>query len=129
VINRRILIIDGHPVYVNKIIGFLRGLTFKDITLAPTGKEGIDFVRSKNPNLIILSGMLQDMDSLEACKAIRAMTDESVKIIVQTGLFTKEEDIKRFKDYGADAVLTRKEKDLQPLQDAIEGLLFSALPR
>ena len=69
--------------------------------------------------------MLQDMDSLEVCKAIHELTNGSVKIIVQIGLFTEVDTINKFKDYGADAVLMRKEKDYQPLQKAIEELFFS----
>ena len=122
--DQRILIIDGHPVYVNKTIGFLQGLTFRDIQLAKTGKQGIDEVRLKEPDLVILSSMLQDMDSLEVCKAIHELTNGSAKIIVQIGLFTEVETINQFTDCGADAVLMRKEKDLKPLQDAIEALLF-----
>jgi len=123
--DQRILIIDGHPVYVNKTIGFLQGLTFKDIQLAKTGKQGIDEVRFKKPDLVILSSMLQDMDSLEVCKVIHELTNGSTKIIVQIGLFTEVDTISKFKDYGADAVLMRKEKDLQPLQKAIEELLLN----
>ena len=124
--NQRILVIDGHPVYVNKTIGFLQGLTFKDIQLAKTGKEGIDKARNHKPDLVILSSMLQDMDSLEVCKAIHDLTRESVKIIVQIGLFTDAGTIDQFTQCGADAVLMRKEKDLKPLQDAIETLLFQS---
>ena len=123
--DQRILIIDGHPVYVNKTIGFLQGLTFKNVRLAKTGKQGIDDVRLQKPDLIILSSMLSDMDSLEVCKVIHELTNGSTKIIVQIGLFAEVETINKFTDYGADVVLTRKEKDLRPLQNAIEEILFS----
>ena len=118
--NQTILIVDGHPVYVNKTIGFLQGLTFKDIHLAKTGKQGINDAQNKKPDLVILSSMLQDMDSLEACRAIHELTKGLTKIIVQIGLFTEIETMNRFTNYGADAVLMRKEKNLQPLQKAIE---------
>ena len=120
--DQRILIIDGHPVYVNKTIGFLQGLTFKDIRLAKTGKQGIDEVQLKKPDLVILSSMLPDMDSFEVCKSINELTNGSSKIIVQIGLFTEVDMISKFKDYGADAVLMRKEKNLRPLQNAIKEL-------
>jgi len=123
--DQRILIIDEHPVYVNKTIGFLQGLTFKDIQLAKTGEQGIKDAQFKKPDLVILSSVLSDMDSLEVCKVIHELTNGSTKIIVQIGLFTEVEIINQFTEYGADAVLMRKEKDLEPLQRTIEELLFS----
>lgn len=123
--DQKILIIDGHSVYVNRTVGFLHGLTFKNIKIAATGKQGIDEVRANEPNLIILSAALPDMDGLEVCKTIHEITRGSIKIIVQMGLFTESSIISKFTDYGADAVLMRKERDLKPLQSAIEELLFS----
>ena len=123
--DHRILIADGHPVYVNKTIGFLRGLTFKDIQLVQTGAQAIDKVRSKKPDLVILSSMLEDMDSLDVCRTSARLAHGTTKIIVQIGLFTENEMIEEFKACGADIVLPRKEKDWQPLQKAIEELLFS----
>ena len=123
--DQRILIIDGHPVYAHKTIEFLRGLSFTDIQLAKTGNQGIDEIRSKNPDLVILSSMLSDMDSLEACKVIHELTNGFAKIIIQIGLAIEVKMIKQFTDYGADVVLMRKEKDLQPLQRAIEELFLN----
>lgn len=130
--NQKILLIDGHPVYVNKMVGFLQGLTFKDIRIAKTGQQGIDEFAAYHPNLVILSSMLQDMDSLQVCKEINEINLSytfidtiGTRIIVQTGLFTENETINQFKANGADAVLMRKEKDLRPLQNTIEELLFS----
>ena len=125
--SQKILIIDGHPVYANKMVEFFQELTFEDIYLATTGKQGMDLVQSRNLDLIVLSAILPDKDGLEICKNINEITKGSVKIIVQTGLFAEEKDIKQFKDYGANDVLVRKEKDLKPLQNAIEELLFSRI--
>ena len=120
--EHRILVIDGHPVYIHKIVGFLEGLTFKNISLATSGQEGIDKMGSIKPDLVILSGMLPDMDSNEVCKKIKAI-NKNTKIIVQTGLFTDAESMKTFRSVGADAVLARKEKDLMPLQELIEEFI------
>ena len=40
--SEKILIIDGHPVYIYKLEGFLRGLTYNNVLLARSGKEGIE---------------------------------------------------------------------------------------
>ena len=120
--DRRILVIDGHPVYIHKLAGFLGGLTFQNVALAVSGQDGINKAELIKPDLVILSGMLWDMPSEEVCRKIKAM-NKNVKIIVQTGLFTEEEGLKKIKDGGADAILARKEKDLTPLQELIEEFM------
>ncbi|MBN1869184.1 MAG: response regulator [Candidatus Omnitrophica bacterium] len=123
--DQKVLIVDGHPVYAQRVITFLQGLMFTDIHLAKTGKQGMDDARDKKPDLVILSSVLPDMDSSLVCREIHALTKGASKIIVQIGLFTEAETVNKFHDHGASAVLMRKEKDLQPLQKAIERLLLS----
>lgn len=120
--NVKILIIDGHPVYIRKTEGFLKGLAYSDITLAATGADGLQKAAAIRPDLVIMSALLPDMDAHEVCQYIRIESGLS-RIIVQFGLFTEEKDILRFKAEGADAVLARKEKDLKPLEDAIAALV------
>ncbi len=122
--TKRILILDAHPVYIHKIEGFLKGLAYQEITLASSGKEGLAKTISFNPDLVIMSGMLPDMNAHEVCEHIKKQ-NQSAKIIVQTGLFTDEKDIQLFKQQGADAVLERKEKDLVPLEETIAALLYT----
>ena len=120
----RILVIDGHPVYIHKLEGFLRGLTYKNIFIAPSGKEGLAIAAAQEIDLVILSGALYDMDSLTVCQKLKAAQGR-IRIIVQVGLLTEQTGMIRFKESGADAVLYKQEKDLAPLQNAIEELLRS----
>ena len=120
--TKKILIIDGHPVYIHKLEGFLEGLTYGDITLAKTGKEGLEKLLSIGPDLVIMSVVLPDMDAYEVCRMIKEKRAAS-RIIVQTGLFVPENDIQRFKRQGADIILDRKEKNLKPLEEAIKTLI------
>ena len=119
--EQKILVIDAHPVYIYKMEGFLKGLTFHDITLARSGVEGVALAEARKPQLVIMSGMLPDMASEKVCELIKHRS--GAPIIVQIGLFTEDRSIQRLKVSGADVILPRKEKDLMPLQRAIEGLL------
>ena len=121
-VDQKILIVAGHPVYINKMQGFLEGLTFRNIVLAKTGQEGIQKSEAEKPRLVIMSGILPDMDAFEVCKMIKEKHALS-RIIVQVGLFTEKEDIEKFKDLGADIILDRKEKDLSPLQEAVISMI------
>ncbi len=121
---KKILILDAHPVYILKTEGFLRGLTYNNITLARTAKEGLEKTGLLQPDLIIMSAMLPDMDAHEVCQKLKQQCNSS-KIIVQIGLYTEQKDIEQFKQEGANAVLERKEKDLIPLEEAVAALLHS----
>ena len=125
--NEKILIIDGHPVYILKMEGFLKGLTYKNIYLATSGEEGIRLARLRKPDLVLLSGMLPDLYSHLVCQKIKESLPNT-KIIVQTGLFTDAAQISQFKECGADVILDRKEKDLFPLQQAIAEFLQAHSP-
>lgn len=122
--DQKILVIDCHPVYAQKTLAFLQGLTLKNITLAKNGEEGLSSLKNNLFDLVILSGMLPDMQSIDVCKQVHILSGEGTKIIVQIGLFMEDKDIEQFLENGANKVLLRKEKDLNPLQDAIEDLLF-----
>ncbi len=123
--NVKILIIDGHPVYYQKTVGFLKGLTLKDITTASSGQEGLKKVDMLRPDLIMMSAMLPDFDGVDICREIRAIKDYTPKIIVQIGVFYEEKDIDDLYQSGANKVVLRKEKDFLSLEKAIDELLFS----
>ncbi len=122
--NEKIMIIDGHPVYGPKMVGFFESLTFKNVTLVSSSKEAFRLLESNQPSLVLLSGTLPDANSLDLCLFIRQKLQTSVKIIIQTGVMTSEQTIQQFQSCGADAVVPRKEKDLTPLQEIIHRLLF-----
>ena len=121
--DQKILIVDAHPVYSKKIESFLRGLTFQNVALCHSGSDGISFAERLAPRLVISSGMLPDLASTEVCRKIREMMP-STGIIIQVGLFFSSEDVAQFRSAGADIVLARKERDLVPLQCALEKLLL-----
>lgn len=120
--EHKILIVDAHPVYAPRLEGFLRGLTFQHIFRAATGGEGVAAARRLRPDLAIVSGMLPDTDAADCCARIRA-TSPVTRIIVLVGLFTDEEQAARLRLSGAGHVLPRREKDWQPLQDAVQDCL------
>lgn len=123
-LSQKILIIDGHPVYSRKTEAFFKGLTFSNVTVAPGAAEGLRTFEEDPADLVVLSAMLPDGDSRQVCQTLRVKADRSLKVIVQAGLMVGQEEAQQFFLNGADRVLIRKEKDLMPLQQAIEELLF-----
>ena len=122
--NRKIMIVDAHPVYAPKIAAFLEGLTFKDIEIVAKSSQVVSRVRAFMPDMVILSGMLPDADSVDILKKIK-IESQSLPVIVQTGLLCDEKMCSAFENAGAVAVLPRLEKDLSHLQKAIEDVCKS----
>lgn len=116
------MIIDAHPVYAPKIAAFLEGLTFKNIEIIKKGSQVANRLKESMPDIVILSGMLPDADSIEVLKQIKTAS-QCVPVIVQTGLVCSREAWSDFEKAGATVVLARLEKDLAPLQKAIETVL------
>ncbi len=120
--DKKILVVEGHPVFIEKLEGFLKSLTFENILLAPSGKKGVLVAQAENPELIIVSSILPDMDGLEFCQQVRENQPKS-HIIVLTGLFENESRSKEFYKLCVDNVLPKKEKNLSILQGVIEECL------
>jgi DNA-binding NarL/FixJ family response regulator len=120
--EQKVMIVDAHPVYAPKIAAFLEGLTFKNIEIVHKSGLLAGRLQEFRPDVLILSGMLPDTDSVELLKGIKAQAP-SLPVIVQTGLLCTEEKRSAFVEAGAAAVLPRLEKDLGPLQSAIQTLL------
>lgn len=75
-----------------------------DVRVAYTGRQGLDAVRAKQPDLVILDLMLPQIDGLEVCRTLRAQSE--IPIIMLTAR-TTEEDKLRGLDLGADDYVTK----------------------
>ena len=120
--EHKIMVVEGHPVYGPRLEGFLRGLTFKHIALMSSGQAALSRGLRGDFHLYIVSSVLPDMDGVKFCTKLLASGGK--KCIVLTGLFEEEDRIRQFYTIGVDRVLAKKEKDMRPLQRAIEGVLL-----
>ena len=103
---------------------FLEGLryivkTFNDIEVileASNGRELIELIPSKMPDVILMDLKMPQMDGLEATKYIKA-NFPNIKIILLT-LYDDERFINLLMDHGANSYLVKNE-DPEVLQEAI----------
>ena len=121
--NAKILIIDAHPVYAPKTAGFLGSLTFKNITVVSSGLKAMEAIAGDKPDVIILSAVLPDADSVALAGQIKSQYSSSIAIIVQTGLLTSPQVMEAFKSAGVEYVLPRREKDWSAFQEALTEIL------
>jgi DNA-binding NarL/FixJ family response regulator len=121
-----ILIIDDHPLVCDGISTMLRELSYlKVIGACKTGKQGLEFLSSQQPDIILLDISLPDIDGLELCSMIREKNKVS-KIIGltsanETGLITQL--LKR----GADGYLLKNmERDelISAIDHVTNGKVF-----
>jgi two-component system, OmpR family, KDP operon response regulator KdpE len=99
----KLLIIEDEP----QICRFLRaGLPEEefDIVVAKSGKEGINFAATYNPELILLDLGLPDLDGIEVVKRIREWSRLPIIVLSARG---QEQDKIVALDYGADDYLTK----------------------
>ena len=78
-----ILIIDDDPDFA----GFLRTLLLKrqlEVTIAPGGRQGIEFLRHSQPDLIFLDLNMPDMDGIDVLRFLRS-EKLTVRVVVASG--------------------------------------------
>lgn len=80
--RERILVIDDDRSITNVL---KRGLGYEGYTVdvAANGKEGLDSVRQRPPDLVILDIMMPGIDGLEVCCRLRA-ADEKLPVLMLT---------------------------------------------
>jgi len=76
-----IIVIDDHPLVGNGITLMVKDVTYLQISaICKNGKEGLDYLKSNNPDVILLDISLPDIDGLELCSLIRK-NNKQVKIL------------------------------------------------
>ena len=99
----KILIIDDDARLVKNVETYLADFDYH-IEGALNGMEGLEKVKSFQPDLIILDLMMPKMDGLEVCREIRK--DNQVPIIMLTAR-GEESDVVAGLEVGADDYLTK----------------------
>jgi len=83
--NKKVLIIDDQPLDTKAITVVLEREGFADLFFAATAQEGLDSVREKNPEIILIDVVLdKGIDGFDICKKLRA-EGVTAKIIMITG--------------------------------------------
>jgi CheY-like chemotaxis protein len=104
--NKTIIFIDDEPDILKVTTFRLKKMGYNIITAA-NGKDGLELIRTENPDLVFLDLLMPVMDGYEICKLIKR--DESLKDIPVV-LFTAVEDKRvanALKETGADGILAK----------------------
>jgi two-component system, OmpR family, alkaline phosphatase synthesis response regulator PhoP len=99
-----ILLVDDEPNIIQLARIYLEREGYR-IVSAADGKEALETIRSKKPNLVVLDVMLPEMDGLEVCKRLRREKN-NIPVIMLTA---RDDDIDKILglELGADDYMTK----------------------
>jgi DNA-binding response OmpR family regulator len=98
-----IIIIDDDIKLCEKLDKYFEGFNLK-LTSIYHPLEGLEKIKSSKFDVLILDGMLPDLDGLEVCKRVREFSD--IPIIFLTGKVEESDKILGL-EYGADDYVTK----------------------
>lgn len=87
----KILLVDDELDFLETMASIIRGWGYEVVDVS-SGKEAIDAIMGKNPDIVILDYMMPEMDGLATLKKIREI-DNKISVI----MFTAHPDIKVIK--------------------------------
>jgi len=129
----KVIVVDDDRDYLFTMETFLKRNDFEVFT-ADNGKDGINLIKSKHPDLILLDVMMETMFSgYEVCKAVRSDPDfEFIPIVGISGM-AGELGVKyeQYRDdqYFTPDVFVEKPVDKELLMDIISQAIKKAKSR
>jgi excisionase family DNA binding protein len=124
--KKRIMVVDDDPDALTMVGNILSNEGYELIKVSNATEVGLKAVQM-TPDLILLDFLMPDINGFEVCKALRANElTRSIPIMAVTCL-TKEEDIERIFECGADEYLPKPFK-VDQLQEKVEELIGKGRP-
>ena len=77
------------------------------VSVAHTGKSGVDMIRDARPDLVLCDIGLPEMDGLEVCRQVRALSAEQQPFMVAMTGWGREDDKRRTEEAGFDRHLVK----------------------
>lgn len=87
----KILLVDDEPDFLETMGAIIKGWGYDLITVS-NGKEALDAIKGKDPDIVILDYVMPEMDGIATLKEIREIDDKIPVIMV-----TAHPDIKAMK--------------------------------
>jgi len=119
--DRRILIVDDDPYYLDVLSSALSRSGEYEVFVASTGFDTGALVVEHNPHLIILDIHLSDMDGRTVCERVKSRPEtKSTRMLAISG-YLDDEEARRLPEYGFDGYL-KKPFSLAELSDCVHKL-------
>jgi two-component system, OmpR family, response regulator RpaA len=105
--QRRILVVDDDPYYLDIIPAILAKGQECEVAVASTGFDAGAYVVEHNPHLIILDIHLTDMDGRMVCERVKGRPETRGTRILAISGFIEEEEARELTSYGFDEYLQK----------------------
>lgn len=105
-VKNRILIADDEPNILLSL-EFLMRKNGYEVFIARNGNEAIDLVKRYKPALAVLDIMMPDIDGYQICEFIKSSPNYSDCKILFLSAKSKDSDISKGLESGADAYMTK----------------------
>jgi len=105
-VSKKILIVEDEHDILQLVKLYLEKEGFRTLT-ATTGMEGLQQVKQKNPDLVVLDLMLPEIDGLEVCKRLRSAPETAMLPIIMLTAKAEESDTVVGLELGADDYVTK----------------------
>lgn len=103
---KKILIVDDEPNILMSL-EFLMKKSGYEVYIARDGAEALTMIDAEHPDIIILDIMMPNVDGYEVCQSVKNDPElYHIKIIFLSAK-SKEEDIQKGYDIGADLYITK----------------------
>lgn len=103
---KRVLIVDDEPNILLSL-EFLMKKKGYEVFIARDGREALEILTEKLPDVILLDIMMPEVDGYEVCQHVKnGAGTKHIKVIFLSAK-TKEEDIRKGYDMGADLYITK----------------------
>lgn len=111
--TKRILIIDDDPDILAVAQLALEAIEGWDVTIALSGKEGIEKARKERPDAILLDVMMPEMDGISTFQVLQSASETaSIPVILMTAK-VQPADQQRFATSGVAATIIKPFKAMQ----------------
>ena len=123
----KILVIDDHPETLSIIQRVLQQQGY-NVLGARSGFRGLTLAESENPDLVLVDGMMPEMDGWEVCRRLRATPKlADIPIIMFTAVDEADKKLAGF-DAGADDYVT-KPTEPDELVERVKTILDNRTPK
>ena len=93
-----------------------------EISTATRGKEGLELIKSLNPDIIILDIQLPDMNGTEICRELRKIESFEITPIIAVTSFAMKGDKERILESGFDYYVS-KPLIIKDFKDLIQEIM------
>ena len=101
-----ILVVDDEPNILMSL-DFLMKKAGYGVFIARDGAEALDIIKVEKPDIIILDIMMPNVDGYEVCQFVKTDKMLSDTKVIFLSAKSKDEDIKKGYDMGADLYVTK----------------------